>query len=231
MTWAIENIEWIGTLLSQHVVLALVPTVIGIVGAVPLGLAAHRTPRVRRAVTLSCNVAYTIPSLALFMLIPLVLGTSYIDPLNVVVALTLYSLALSVRAVFTSLESVSPVVLDAARAVGFSRGQRSWRVELPLAGPVLVTNARVVAVTNVSLVSVGSLIGVGGLGQLFTSGYQRSFVTEIVVGVVCVLLLAFVIDRCIALIGWWALPWNRGVGRAPREKRSPDLVRGTEAAA
>ena len=89
-----------------------------------------------------------------------------------------------VRSASDAFGSVSPAVLDSATAAGFSPAGARFRVELPLAGPVLLAGLRVVAVSTVSLVSVGALIGVSSLGSLFTDGYSRDFTTEILVGVV-----------------------------------------------
>ncbi len=84
--------------------------------------------------------------------------------------------------------------MDSATAMGFTPLRRALTVELPLALPVLLANVRVVAVTNISLVSVGALIGVGGLGELFTKGYQRDYPEQIVAGIVAIVVLALLFD-------------------------------------
>jgi osmoprotectant transport system permease protein len=139
-----------------------------------------------------------------------IFGVAVIDPLNVVIALSIYSTALLVIAVPTALDSVPAGVVDAADAVGFGPLRRLVTVEMPLAIPAFIANLRVVAVTNISLVSVGALIGQGALGQLFTQGYQRDYPDEIIAGIIAVLVLALIVDRLLYLAGRLATPWRRG---------------------
>ena len=154
--------------------MSLIPIVLGLIIAVPLGAFIQRTTALRRITTLTASIIFTIPSLALFVVLPLIIPTRILDEANVIVALTLYTVALLVRAVPEALDAVSPAVLDAATAVGYKPLVRMLKVELPLAVPVLIASLRVVAVTNISMVSVGSVIGIGGLGTWFTEGYQAN---------------------------------------------------------
>lgn len=209
MNWAINNWQQLLELTAQHIYLAIVPTVVGLVLAVPIGMLLHQTKYARRIAVVLSSVIFTIPSLALFVVIPAVIGTQMLDPLNVIVALSLYSVALLVRTVLESLDSVDADVRAAAEAIGTSRLRQAVFNDLPLAIPVLTAGTRVVAVTNVSLVSVGAVIGVGGLGQLFTTGYQRNYPDQIVAGILAILILAFVFDRLLSLIGNLLTPWLR----------------------
>lgn len=214
MNWAIENWDTLLGLMVQHAVLAVAPTLIGLLIAIPLGMLLHRT-RVPRGVAFAVSgIIFTIPSLALFVVIPSLIGSRILDPVNVVIALSLYSAALLLRSVFEALDSVDPVVRDAAEAIGASRARIAIGTELPLAIPVLTAGTRVVAVTNVSLVSVGAVIGVGGIGQLFTSGYQRNYPDQILAGILATLVLAFLFDRVLSLVGRALTPWTRAGGRA-----------------
>ncbi|MBK0421581.1 ABC transporter permease [Leucobacter sp. CSA2] len=214
MNWAFENWQALLGLIAQHALLAAAPTLIGLAIAIPLGLLLHRT-RAPRAIAFAVGgIIFTIPSLALFVVIPSIIGTQILNPINVVIALSCYSAALLLRSVFEALDSVDPVVRDAALAIGTSRVRLALGTDLPLAIPVLTAGARVVAVTNVSLVSVGAVIGVGGLGQLFTAGYQRNYPDQILAGILAILVLAFVFDRVLSLIGRILTPWTRaGVAR------------------
>ncbi|MFC9996765.1 ABC transporter permease [Nocardia sp. NPDC127526] len=209
MNYLIDNFGEIAGFTRTHLGLALAPLLIGLLIAIPLGALVHRVPWLRRVTVTAAGIAYTIPSLALFVIIPPLVGISTIDPLNVVIALTIYSVALLVVAVPAALDSVPATVLDAADAIGYTRLRRTLTVDFPLALPVFLANLRVVAVTNISMVTVGALIGVGGLGKLFTQGYQRDYPDEIVAGIIVVLALALVIDRALFLIGRWATPWVR----------------------
>ena len=147
------------------------------------------------------------------MIIPGIVGTRLPQPVNVVIALTIYAVAIMVRSASDAFGSVSPAVLDSASAAGFSPAQRAFRVELPLAGPVLLAGLRVVSVSTVSLVSVGALIGVSSLGSLFTDGYSRDFTTEILVGVGATVLVALFFD--LVLVAARAPPAAVGVGQPP----------------
>ena len=146
---------------------------IGLVLALPIGLgrpAATAGPT-RRSPS-ATGILYTIPSLVLFLVLPGILGTKILDPINVAVALTLYTFALLVRVVADGLSSVSADTLAAASAMGYTARQRLLRVQLPMAVPVIGAGLRVAAVSNVSLISVASIIGVTQLGQLFVDGQQ-----------------------------------------------------------
>ncbi|MCI1962672.1 MAG: ABC transporter permease subunit [Ancrocorticia sp.] len=221
--WAIQNWSSVSELLVQHIWLVVVPTIVGLAIAVPLGLLLYDSPKVRSVVTVVVSAIYTIPSLALFLLIPGIIGTQILSPVNVVVALSLYSTCLLLRSVFQSLDNVPADVLDAGTAIGFSRLQRKLRIDLPLVIPVLTAGVRVVVVTNVSLVSVGAVIGIGGLGQLFTSGYQRNFPEEIMTGIILTVILAAIADRIIAILGRALTPWrsSQGSGARPSEAAEP----------
>jgi osmoprotectant transport system permease protein len=211
--WVPRNIELIVDRTIEHIWLALVPVVLGLVISVPLGWLATKTATARSTVVTITGLLYTIPSLALIVMLPLVLGTQILDPLNVVVALTVYTVALLARSVADALAAVPRAVIDAATAMGYGQLRRFVAVELPLAVPVIVAGLRVAVVSNTSLVTVGALVGLGGLGQLFTEGFQRDIPSEIITGIVLVLLLALVFDGLVVLLGRAVTPWTRvGVG-------------------
>jgi osmoprotectant transport system permease protein len=216
--WFLGHLPQIGSLLLNHAVLALVPLVVGLLLAVPLGWLARRHRLLYTPLIAGTGLLYTIPSLALFILMPLVLGTGILDPLNVVVALTIYTVALLVRTVADGLGSVPDDVLQAATAMGIGRGRRFFGVELPLAVPVISAGLRVAAVSNVSIVSVAALLGIPQLGSLFTDGFARDFVDPIVVGIIACMVLAFALDLSILGVSRALTPWLRtsrpAVGRA-----------------
>jgi osmoprotectant transport system permease protein len=124
--------------------------------------------------------------------------------------------ALLVRSTADALAAVPRMVVAAATAMGFRPGRRFVEVELPLSVPVLIAGLRVATVSNISLVSVGALIGVGGLGELFTDGYQRNFPTEILTGVMLTVLLALAADATLLGVGRLVTPWERTGARAGR---------------
>ena len=166
-----------------HLRLSLVPVLAGLAIALPWGVLAWRRALLRRLTTVTASVVFTIPSLALFVVLPLLIPTRILDEANVIVALTLYTTALLVRAVLEALDAVPSQVRDAASAVGYRPIMRVLKVELPLSIPVLVAELRVVVVTNISMVSVGSVIGIGGLGTWFTEGYQANKSDQTVNGI------------------------------------------------
>ena len=205
-----------------HLRLSLIPVLLGLLVAVPLGALVQRTKTLRRITTLTASIVFTIPSLALFVVLPLIIPTRILDEANVIVALTLYTTALLVRAVPEALDAVPAQVRDAATAVGYRPVARMLKVDLPLSIPVLVASLRVVAVTNISMVSVGSVIGIGGLGTWFTAGYQADKSNQIIAGIVAIFVLAIVVDTLIMLIGKALTPWTRAsrASRVPRTDRT-----------
>ncbi len=209
MTWFLEHVPQVGGLLVNHAVLAAVPLLLGLLIALPLGWLARRFPRLYAPVVAVTGLLYTIPSLALFILMPLMLGTGILDPRNVVVALTVYTVALLVRTVADGLAAVPDEVVQAATAMGIGPGRRFVTVDLPLAVPVIASGLRVAAVSNVSIVSVAALIGVPQLGSLFTDGFARAFLDPIVVGIVACILLAAAFDLAILGGSRLATPWLR----------------------
>jgi osmoprotectant transport system permease protein len=177
-------------LTAIHLRLSLIPILLGLLIAVPLGALIQRTTALRR-------------------LLPLIIPTRILDEANVIVALTLYTTALLVRAVPEALDNVPEPVRDAATAVGYKPLLRMLKVELPLSIPVLIASLRVVAVTNISMVSVGSVIGIGGLGTWFTEGYQSDKSDQIIAGIIAIFVLAVVVDTLIMFAGRLLTPWTR----------------------
>ncbi|WP_280352756.1 ABC transporter permease [Nocardia abscessus] len=218
MRYLVENFPEVMGFTATHLYLALTPLLLASVIAIPAGALVRRVPWLRRVTVTVASLAYTVPSLALLVIIPPLVGISAIDPLNVIIALTIYSTALLVIAVPAALDSVPATVLDAADAVGYGPLRRTLTVDMPLAVPVFVSSLRVVVVTNIAMVSVGALIGVGGLGKLFTQGYQRDYPDEIIAGVLVTLVLALVADRVVYALGRWSTPWVRADARTVRAK-------------
>ncbi|GAA5111915.1 ABC transporter permease [Pseudonocardia adelaidensis] len=216
--WIPRNVGRIAGLLGEHVVLSLVPVLVGLVLAVPLGWYANRSAPARAVLIPTSGLLYTIPSLALFVVLPGILGTQVKSPVNVIVALTIYTVALLVRTIADALAAVPSMVVAAATAMGFRPARRFVAVELPLAVPVLVAGLRVATVANISLVSVGALIGIGGLGGLFTDGYQRNIPSEIVAGIALIVLLALLADAVLLTAGRLATPWERASRGARRSR-------------
>lgn len=209
MTWFWDNLGYIRGLGVKHLWLSVVPVVLGFVIAVPIGYVARRWRRGGPLLLSLASVLYTIPSLPLLVIIPGVIGVSIFDPISMIIVLTMYAVAVMVLSAASAFASVPAEVVDAASASGFSWWQRVFQVELPLAGPVLLAGVRVVSVSTVSLVTLGALVGISSLGSLFTDGFQRDFMTEIVIGTIAVVVVAVLLDLAWVLLGRIAMPWTR----------------------
>lgn len=208
MTWILNNLDVIGERLLGHLGMALPPIVLSLVLAIPVAWLAMRVSWLRGPITALASLMYAIPSLPLFIIIPLVIGTDIRNPLNVVVALTLYGLALMVPSTVDALRGVDPGVRGAADALGYTASGKFFTVELPLAIPPMVAGLRVVAVSTISLTTVGAVLGVPSLGLLFTDGLQRGIIAEIITGIVLTAALALILDRLLAWLGDLLTPWR-----------------------
>jgi len=207
--WLERNLDDIAEATGQHLYLALLPVLAGLLISVPLGWAASRWRLARGILVPLAGVLYTIPSLALITLVPLALGTRIIDPLNVQVPLAIYTVALLVRSVSDALRAVPGEVIAAATAIGYRPVRRFLAVELPLAVPVIIAGLRVAVVSAMSLTAVGALVGIGGLGQLITEGFLRNNGVELVVAIVLIVVIALLIDALLLLVGRVVTPWTR----------------------
>lgn len=195
----------------QHAWLAGLPLLIGLLISLPLGWLARRTAWLRVILVGGSSLLYTIPSLALFVLMPLIIKTSILDPVNVIIAMTIYTLALLVRTVADALGAVSDETAQAAIAMGYTPIRRFFGIDLPLAVPVISAGLRVAAVSNVAIVSVAALLGIRQLGFYLTDGYQTNYWAEVWTGVVACLVLALIFDVVIQLITRVLTPWTREV--------------------
>jgi osmoprotectant transport system permease protein len=205
--WIGRNWPGIQDLLVDHVVMALLPVVFGLAVALPVGLASVRWRWLYQPTVGVTNVVYSLPSLAVFIvLIPM---TGLATRTTVIVPLTFYSLAVLIPAVVDGLSAVPHHVRQSAVAMGFGPLRRLVQVDLPIAVPVVLAGLRVATVASISLVSVGALIGRGGLGYLFIDGWQRQFPTPIVVGIVLVVLLAVLADGLLVGAQRLLTPWAR----------------------
>jgi osmoprotectant transport system permease protein len=194
---------------AQHVTLTAVAISVGMLLALPLGLVAFHLPRARALVLGMSTALYTVPSLAMFSLLLPVAGLS---ATTVAIGLVLYSLTILVRNVLAGLEGVPVEVLEAAAGTGHGPGQRLLRVQLPLALPTLFAGLRVATVSTVALVTVGAILGNGGLGNLIYSGLRTQFRAEVLTATVVVIALAVVADLLLVALQRAVTPWHR----APR---------------
>jgi osmoprotectant transport system permease protein len=196
-----------------HAWLAVLPLVVGLLLAIPLGWLASRYRWLYPGVINLAGLLYTLPSVALFVIMPSIIHTRILSPVNVLVALTIYTIALLVRVIADALIAVPAEVRAAAVAMGFTGLGRFLRVDLPIAVPVILAGLRVAAASNVGLVSVGALIGVNQLGSLFTEGFTLDVGSIVLLGILLCILLALILDTTIVLAGRRLTTWQR-VGAA-----------------
>ncbi len=209
-SWVANHLDDIAAALGQHVELTVIAIVIGLTLSFALALVAHRYARTQGPITWVAGVIYTIPSLALFVLLIPVTGLSTTTS---EVGLVGYTLLILIRNILAGLDAVPGDVLEAADAMGLTRLQRLVRVEIPVALPVIMAGVRIATVTTIGLVTVTALIGQGGLGQLMLSGFISLFPTEIYVGALLSLALAVAADAGLLLIQRALTPWARSEGR------------------
>ncbi|MDS1272033.1 ABC transporter permease subunit [Lipingzhangella sp. LS1_29] len=215
--WVWNNLDDpILALLLEHLHLSLVPLLLGLGIALPVGIVCARWQRVYPWALTTVNILYAVPSIALFFLL---LPYTSFSLWTAIIPLTIYSLVILLPNVTDGLRQVPDHVRQAAVAMGFGPIRRLVQVELPVATPAVIAGLRVAAVATISMVSVASLVGLGGLGQLILSwGFDRQFATPIVVGTVLSVALAFAVDGLLVLTQRWLTPWTRMAAprRGPR---------------
>lgn len=215
MNWLVLNWQHVVELARDHLLLTVPAIMVSVLIAVPVGRLAYRRPLAGGSILGVAQLMYAIPALPLLVIVPAVLGIPLRSPATMIVALSVYGVALLVRTAADAFASVDARVHDAALSIGHSRRSVFWRVDLPLAIPVLLAGVRVVAVSTIGLVTIGALIGVSSLGSLLTDGFQRGIAAEVLTGVLATVLLALVLDALLIVAGRLAAPWSLA-DRRPR---------------
>lgn len=202
-----DNSESVLAALQEHATLTAQSVLIAALVAIPLAVLAYWFRSLTGPILALTGVLYTVPSLALFAFVAPYLGTG---TGTVLLGVVIYALLLIIRNVLTGLNGVPPDVLDAAAGMGYSKVGRLLRIELPLALPGILTGLRLATVSSVALVTIGVLVGHGGLGQLILGGFRNNFYkAEILTGTVLCVLLALVLDLALAGVGRVLTPWAR----------------------
>ena len=213
-SWIGDHLGQIGERILQHLELTILPVAIGFVIALVLSIWAVRKPIVYGPITVVTGVLYTIPSLAAFAVLIPITGLSLV---SVLIPLVTYTLLILVRSIVAGFRGVPADVLEAAEGMGYTRTQRLFRVELPLAVPMMITGLRLATVTTIGLAVVASIAGgdtFGGLGQLITEGLQTFFPTKYLLGAVLSIVLAFGADLFFVQVERLITPWSRAAGRS-----------------
>ncbi|HEY6636004.1 MAG TPA: ABC transporter permease [Acidimicrobiia bacterium] len=205
--------EWIGRNASQildrtweHLFLTLVPVVIGILISLGLTALVLRWRRSYGPITVVAGILYTIPSLALFAVLIPVVG---LNATNAIIALTSYTLLILVRNFVAGVDGVPESTLEAADGMGYTRSARFWKMELPLAMPVIIAGIRIATITTVGLVTVSVVLGLGGYGFFIYRGFQARQITQTLVGLVLSVALATILDFTFVMLQRWLTPWAR----------------------
>ena len=216
-SWIPGNWSLIWQLVRANAFLGVVSPLIGLVISVPLGIVAARWRWFYPPVLVVVNVVYAIPALALFIALIPAYGLTNTP---VVIGLTAYSLCIILPNVVTGLRAVPAPVRQAATAMGYGPLRRLITIELPLAVPVIIAGLRIAVVSSISLATIGQLIGVSTLGYLFVDGLQRSFPTEIYVGLFLIIALALICDLILVGLRRALTPWVSR-GNRPRPVWAP----------
>lgn len=201
-----QNSEAILAATRQHVALTAWAVLIGLLIAMPLAVLARRYPRSQLPILGVAGAIYTIPSLALFAALVPFTG---LQPLTVEIGLVGYTLLILVRNVLTGLAEVPDEVREAARGMGYGSTRMLLQVELPLALPAIIAGVRVATVSTIALVTVGALVGYGGLGGLILEGLNSLYRAEIVTAGALCIALALLADGLLLGVQRLLTPWER----------------------
>ena len=207
LDWVLENLDVLARRIGEHLLVTVIAVVAGFVISFALALLVRRFPRIYPTILAISSVLYAIPSIALFVLFIPITGLSL---LTAEIALVSYTLVILVRNIVTGLRGVPAEVVEAARGMGYTDGQRLWRIELPIALPIIVAGLRIATVTTIGLVTIATLIGMGGLGYLIVNiGVRQRFPTATITGVVLVVLISTIVDLGLLAMQRRLTPWSR----------------------
>ncbi|WP_124054352.1 ABC transporter permease [Arcanobacterium ihumii] len=209
MTWVMANWMEIVNLAWIHLQLVIPTIVASVIIAFPIGRFAFNRPKIGGMLLTASTLLYAIPALPLLVIIPALVPVQLRSFLTMYIALTVYGVALMVRSVRDAFVSVDEQVRQAATAVGYSRRSMLWKVDLPLAIPVLIAGIRVVSVSTIAMATIGALVGIPSLGSLLTDGFQRGITGEVLAGIFSVMLLALFIDVLLLFLARVLTPWRK----------------------
>ena len=202
--WIADHLDDVWARLIEHSYLTFLAVAVGMLISFPLAIVAFRHRKAYGPIGAVTGLLYTIPSLALFaFLVPY----THLSVLTAEIGLVSYTLLILIRGMVSGLDGVPPDARDAALGMGYSRSELLWRVELPLAVPVIIAGIRIATVTTIGLVTVTALIGKGGLGFFILMGIDRNFPTASLLGSLLSLALAVLVDFLLVRVERLATPW------------------------
>ncbi len=205
-SWIGRNADAIWDRTVEHLFLTLVPVGLGMLIALALTAVVLKWRRTYAPITLFAGILYTIPSLALFAALIPIVG---LNATNALIALTSYTLLILIRNFVAGIDGVPQAILEAADGMGYTRSARFWKMEVPLAMPVMIAGVRIATVTTVGLVTVSVILGLGGYGFFILRGFQSRQFTQTIVGLVLSVALATILDVVFILLQRYLTPWTR----------------------
>ena len=207
LDWVLEHLDTLARRIGEHLLVTVIAVVAGFAISFALALVVRRHPRLYPPILAVSGVLYAIPSIALFVLFIPITGLSL---LTAEIALVSYTLVILVRNIVTGLRGVPAEVIEAARGMGYTDRQRLWRVELPIALPIIVAGVRIATVTTIGLVTIATLIGMGGLGYLIVNiGVRQRFPTATLTGIAIVVILSTIVDVGLQALERRLTPWSK----------------------
>jgi osmoprotectant transport system permease protein len=207
MSYILKNPITVWNLLLEHLQMTAITLVIAVLVALPLALLITRFRWLNVPVLGGLGILYTVPSLALIILLIPVFG---LNQRSVIVAMVIYTQVILVRGLVVGLESILPAILEAARGMGMNPWQRWWQIQVPLVLPIFLASLRVAAVVAIAIATIGAKFGAGGLGTLLFEGIaQAGRYDKIWAGAITVSLLAFAINGALLALEWAANPAKR----------------------
>jgi osmoprotectant transport system permease protein len=221
--WMADHLDELAFRTGQHLVLTAIAVGVGLVISFALAVLAVRRRATYGPILAITDILYTIPSLALFVVFIAITGISL---LTVEIPLVLYTLVIFVRNIATGFDTVPRDVLEAANGLGYTKMQRLWRVEVPLALPLILAGVRLATVSTIALVTVTAIMGdgFGGLGYFILEGYRRSFPTELYFGAIPSVALALLADFALSRLQRRLTPWLSSEPRVAAPVRTPGWI-------
>jgi osmoprotectant transport system permease protein len=200
VSYIIKNPGIVGNLLLEHLQMTSLALLIAVLVALPLSLLITRYPWLSVPVMGTLGVLYTVPSLALIILLVPLFG---LNSNSVVVAMVIYAQVILVRNITVGLQGINPVILEAARGMGMNGWQCWWRVQVPLITPIFLAGLRLAAIVGIAIATIGAKFGAGGLGVLLFDGIaQAGRYDKIWAGAIAVAMLAIAVNVALLALEW-----------------------------
>jgi osmoprotectant transport system permease protein len=206
MTAILERRNMVWELLLEHLQMTLLTLAIAVLVALPLALLVTRFRWLNMPVLGSLGILYTVPSLALIILLVPIFG---LNARSVIVAMVLYTQVILVRGLVVGLQSIKPAILEAAKGMGMNAWQRWWQIQVPLILPTFLAGLRLSAIVAIAIATIGAKFGAGGLGTLLFDGISQDRYDKIWAGAIAVSLLAFGMNGILLSLEWAVNPTRR----------------------